>query len=132
MKKLFFVFCAFLISLTGLVRADEVNPLPFKVKVAGQEAKVKSPVYAGIEKPVSASADLEFEVKDKSMIIINIFPSTNKGIVDKAAKSKIILVNQSNKTKLNKTMDKSALKPGNYLMNVVADQKSSRILFEVK
>ncbi|MFN5540190.1 MAG: hypothetical protein ACK481_09070 [Candidatus Melainabacteria bacterium] len=124
MKKLFFVFCAFLISLTGLVRADEVNPLPFKVKVAGQEAKVKS--------PVSASADLEFEVKDKSMIIINIFPFTDRGIVDNAAKPKIILVNQSNKTKLNKTMDKAALQPGNYLMNVVADQKSSRILFEVK
>ena len=115
-----------------MASADESAILPFSVKIAGQEAKATSEIFATIEKPVAADAEVEVEGAP-AMLILNVFKSNAKGDVDTSAAPAIIMVQNSGKVKLDATMDKSKLAPGTYLANIVqAEKGTSRVLFTVQ
>ena len=125
MRKLFLTG---LVLIFGLVMAAQETSLPFKVKVGGQEAQ-DGKTFATVAEPIASNAELEVDSKE-AMIIVNVFPSDDKGKTSGAAK--IIMLQNTNKTNLDKTMDKSKLKPGTYLMNIVAGGATARVLFKVK
>jgi hypothetical protein len=105
--------------------------LPFGVKLGGQDAVVLNEVFSGISSPVAADAEIVVDVEDE-MIIINVFPSSEQGETDGSAPPAIILIQGGSQGRLNQTMDGQALKPGWYLMNVVAAGQTSRVLFQVR
>lgn len=129
--SLLLVLAALLIPV--LARAQEGRPdiYPFDVTVGGQLAKVTDefPVCARVEKPVTADAAIEVGTQPGT-IIINAFPSNEKGEVPEGAQG-VILMAEGTKTALDQTMDKARLSPGTYLMNVVAGGTTARVLFTV-
>lgn len=120
-------------GLTSLVLAEENSILPFPVKIGGQSAKAANQIFATIEKPVAADAEVEVEGQPQ-MLILNVFKSSPKGDVDNSAQPAIIMVQNSGKVKLDATMDKSKLTPGVYLANIVDSNKgaTARVLFTVE
>jgi hypothetical protein len=107
--------------------------LPFAVKLAGQSAVAKGDAaFATIEQPVADNAELEIAVDNPEMVIINAFPSDEKGNVKENAVAAIIIFQKTNKGKIDQTMDKKKLVAGVYLMNIVAGEKTSRVVFRVK
>jgi hypothetical protein len=115
------------------VQSTESSILPFGVKVGGQKAIVSgNKLFAKVAKPVSANAALVVDA-EAEMVIINIFKSDKEGNAIKGAQPAIIMIQGGNKTKLDSTMDKKPLEPGNYIMNVVISTKgTSRVMFTVK
>ena len=87
-------------------------------------------LFAQIGKPVKADALLELEA-EVPMLIINAFPCKEDGTVLETQTAAVIFANNTKQVKLSDTMDKKKLEPGTYLANVVADGKTSRIVFEV-
>ena len=108
--------------------------LPFPVTVGGQEAKAKSPtsIYAELEKEVAADAEVELKLEKPTMIFINVFPCDAKGATIPGGKTTVIVAQNTTKAKLDATIDKSTLKPGLYISNIVAAGKTSRVMFKVK
>lgn len=118
-----------MVCAAGIAVADDI--LPFGVKVGGQSAKAKTAIFATIAKPVAPDAELEVDAKGP-MIIVNVFPCDKKGTVKSGAQPEIILLQNTNKINLSNTMSKKKLAPGEYIMNVVAEGKTSRVKFTVK
>lgn len=107
--------------------------LPFGVKLGGQQAVAKGDAgFATVEQAVAADAELEVAVDKPEMVIINVFPADDKGNVKEGAAAIIILFQKINKGKIDQTMDKKKIPAGTYLMNVMAADKTSRIVFKVK
>jgi hypothetical protein len=69
--------------------------------------------------------------KQVPMLIVNAFPCKEDGTVEDAQAAAIIFANNVKEVKLDATMDRKKLKPGTYLANVVAENKTSRIVFTV-
>ncbi len=115
--------------------ADDFTPLPFSVTIGGQAATVKGDpsktAHASIEKPVAANATLEVGAKG-DMTIINVVAANDQGTPNEGATPAIIVIQNGNKTTLDKTMDGKKLAPGNYLMAVVAEGKTSSVLLKVQ
>jgi hypothetical protein len=118
-----------IVCITGIAIAADI--LPFGVKVGGQSAKAKTEIYATVAKPVTPDAEMEVDSK-APMIIVNVFPCDKKGTVKSGVQPEIILLQNTNKIKLSNTMSKKKLAPGEYIMNVVAEGKTSRVKFTVK
>ncbi|MBF0118434.1 MAG: hypothetical protein HQK79_06325 [Desulfobacterales bacterium] len=115
--------------------SEPIYKLPFGVKMDGQNAVVEKndETFARIKNPVPANASMVFDVDVKDgQIIINIFKSDDKGNASQENPAIIMGAKGSNKTALNKTMDKRKLAPGTYLMNVVGSGETSRVMFTVK
>jgi hypothetical protein len=114
--------------------ADDVTPLPFSVTIGGQAAAVKGDAakaaHATIEKTVAADAALE--VGAKGMIIINVVAANDQGTPNEGATPAIIVIQNGNKTTLDKTLDGKKLAAGNYLMAVVAEGKTASVLLKVQ
>lgn len=121
-----------ILMLVGMVVSAQDYVLPFNVKVGGQDAVAGTEkIFAKIAEAVAADAELEVDSK-ADMIIVNVFPCDAKGQVKTGAAAKIIMLQKTNKIKLDQTMDKTKLTPGNYVMNIVAGGKTARVMFKVK
>jgi hypothetical protein len=119
-----------LMLVCGIGIAVAADILPFGVKVGGQSAKAENALFATVAKPVAPDAEMEVDAKGP-MIIVNVFPCDKKGTVKKGAQPEIILLQKTNKIKLSSTMSKKKLVPGEYIMNIVAEGKTSRVKFTV-
>lgn len=108
--------------------------LPFGVKLGGQAAAPRNDICAAIANPVANNAEIEVDSPKNDMMIINVFYSDDKGNVRTASKAAAIILIQKgqNKTSLDKTTEKNTLKAGTYIMNVVAEGKTARVVFTVK
>jgi hypothetical protein len=129
MKKLLaLLFCA----AAPLSAADRPDLYPFDVTIGGTKAVMKegNEIFAQVDKPVAPDAVLALE-KEVPMLIINAFPCKEDGSVEEAQPAAIIFANNVKEVKLDATMDKKKLAPGMYLANVVAESKTSRIVFVV-
>jgi hypothetical protein len=119
----------------ALTSADDFTPLPFSVTIGGQAAAVKGDAsktaHATIEKPVVANASLEVGAKG-DMTIINVVAANDQGTPNDGATPAIIVIQNSNKTTLDKTMDGKKLASGNYLLAAVAEGKTASVLFKVQ
>jgi|GEM_PF-673094 len=110
---------------------------PFDVTLNGETAKVKGDpeyaVFAKVSQPVSSDAEMVLGVKPET-VFVNIFQCSEEGVINKKNNShaKIIMVPNTDRVKLNETMDGSVLAPGFYLMNIVLRNRgTSRVLFRV-
>ena len=111
---------------------DTAGIYPFKVTVGGQEAKMqkKGDLFAVIAKPVKTDALLKIE-KQSDLLIVNAFRREGDGTVANGTTPAAMFAQKADQVKLNATLDKKVLKPGRYLMNVVAHSKTSRVVFTV-
>lgn len=118
--------------LAPLHAEDRPVVYPFDVTLGGHKAVMKDDnlLFAEVPEPVAADAVLALE-KEVPMLIINAFPCKEDGTVEEGQPAAILFANKVQEVKLDATMDKKKLKPGNYLANVVADGKTSRIVFNV-
>lgn len=105
---------------------------PFDITLGTSKAVMKdgNGLFAEVPQPVKADAVLSLE-KEVPMLIVNAFPCNEDGTVEEAQPAAVIFANNVKEVKLDATIDKKKLKPGNYLANVVADGKTSRIVFNV-
>ena len=106
------------------------DSLPFPVSVGGQAAKDGSP-FAKIDKPVAADAELSVGSKD-AMIIVNVNAVNAKNEPIPGQTPAVILLQNTSKTNLDKTMDGKKLAAGNYVLSVVSEGKTASILFTIK
>jgi hypothetical protein len=124
---------AVLLCLASPLLGEERPALyPFDVTLGGTKAEMKAgnEIFAEVSKPVTSDAVLALE-KEVPMLIINAFPCKEDGSVEETQPAAIIFAQNVKEVKLDATMDKKKLVPGNYLANVVADGKTSRIVFAV-
>jgi hypothetical protein len=112
----------------------EERPLvyPFDVTLGGTKAEMKegNELFAEVSKPVAADAVLALD-KVVPMLIVNAFPCKDDGTVEDAQAVGIYFANNVKEVKLDATMDKKKLPPGTYLANIVAEGKTSRIVFTI-
>jgi len=111
---------------------DTVGIYPFKVTVDGQVAKMKNKgdLFAVLDKPIKADALLKIE-KQSDLLIVNAFRREEDGTIANGSKPAAMFAQNTDQVKMNATLDKKVLKPGRYLMNVVAHSKTSRVVFTV-
>ena len=129
MKKLLaLLFC----TAAPLVAAERPDLYPFDVTIGGTKAVMKegNEIFAEVDKPVAPDAVLALE-KEVPMLIINAFPCKEDGTVEENQPAAVIFAQNVKEVKLDATMDKKKLAPGTYLANVVAENKTSRIVFAV-
>jgi hypothetical protein len=132
MKSLLVAFLG-IVSL-GLVSglAQDDGALPFPVSLGGQAATFKKgEAFAKVAKAVKNDAAIDVTAKGNP-IIINVNKTDAKGAPAPGASPAIILLQGTNKGSLAGTMDKAKLAPGDYMMSVVADGKTSTILFKIE
>ena len=105
---------------------------PFKVTIGGQEAKMKDDgdLFAIIEKPVKASDLLKVE-KKADFLIANACPCKEDGTILDGNHIIAIFAQNADSLPLVGSLKKEPLKPGTYLMNVVAYGTTSRVVFTV-
>ena len=115
-----------------LIAADRSTFYPFDITLGGTKAEMKpgNELFAEVSQPVAADAVLALE-KQVPMLIVNAFPCKEDGTVEEAHAVAVIFANNVKEVKLDATMDKKKLPPGTYLANVVAEGKTSRIVFTV-
>ena len=132
-RNSFCLSCAALLALTFSAIAQHPI-LPFAVTIGGQkaEAKGKDAIFAVLEKEIAADAAVELKLDKPTTIFINVFPCDENGTAVPGAKTAVIMAQNATKTKLDATLDKSTLKPGTYVSNIIAAGKTARVLFKVK
>ncbi len=121
--------------LGGTLRAEEKRPIvyPFDVTVGGQKAKVQKDniLFVVIEKPVKPNAVVAIK-EASALFVINAFPCKPDGtVLQTGAPAAVIYKQKAKEAKLSDTFDKKMLKPGTYLMNLVAHSSTSRVVFTV-
>ncbi len=124
-----------MLLIFGLSQALAERPMlyPFDVTIGGQKAEMQKGniLFAVIAKPVKPDALLQIE-KKAPMLIVNAFAvKANGAVMEQGQQPAIYFANEQNQVKLNETMDKKPLKPGRYLVNVVAHGTTSRVVFVV-
>jgi hypothetical protein len=105
---------------------------PFDVKIGGQAAVLIKDWFARIPNPVSADAVIEavgLTVTDT--MFINIYKSDSEANAEQT-NAAIIMVNGTNKAKMNQTVSKQPLVAGTYLANIQVGSETSRVVFTVK
>jgi hypothetical protein len=154
MKKISIILASvFLISVTGCQLLDSIKTksqnlklssgtpqsassaqtykLPFEVKIAGKAAVVKNDICAEVPGTVTNNSVIEVGASKTGTIIINVFPCREDGSVPSGTKCRsILIINKGeNKIALDKGTEKVVLPKGKYIMNVVADGKTARVVF---
>jgi hypothetical protein len=127
-------FAMLMVAITSLLplRGEDDTPLPFPVKVGGQAAShQKGQAFATVAAPVAVGAELEVQAKGDP-IIVNIVKVDAKGEPDRAEPPLILLLQGTNKTTLDKTMDGRKPAAGKYLLSISAAERTASILFTVK
>ncbi|MBF0105192.1 MAG: hypothetical protein HQM16_07680 [Deltaproteobacteria bacterium] len=123
---------ALIAFLTITTTVQAFTALPFPVSVEGTPlTDGEGKTYVTIASPVTSHATIEIGIEVPT-IIVNVYPSNSKAEVDNGAVPEIILVNGLNRFSLNQTMSQNTLKPGTYLMNIVAGEGTARVVFTVK
>lgn len=121
-------------ALSTLPLQAEERPLvlPFDLSLGGVKAVMEEGniLFATIGEPVEADAELKLQ-KKVPMLIINAFPCDEDGTVHEGQPAAVIFIKDTDKVKLDATIDGKVLKPGTYLANVVAESKTSRIVFTI-
>ena len=135
MKKLLTSLMMMALGLSYVMADDAERPMlyPFDVTIGGQKAEMHEGniLFAIIEKPVKPDALLQIE-KKSPMLIVNAFAVKENGaVMEPGQQPAIYFVKDVNQVKLDATMDKKPLKPGRYLVNVVAHGTTSRVVFVV-
>lgn len=122
----------FLLLVMPLLAEERPVFYPFDVTLGGTKAEMKegNELFAEVPKPVAADAVLALE-KVVPMLIVNAFPCKDDGTVEEAQAAAIYFANNVKEVKLDATMDKKKLPPGTYLANIVAEGKTSRIVFTI-
>ena len=128
-------FWVLMAVLGASARAEEGEaPLfyPFTVKIGEQEAEMKdrNDLFAVIAKPVKADAVLKIE-KKSDLLIANACPCQEDGTILQGNKVVAIFGQNTEMLKLDATLTKKPLKPGTYLMNIVAHGTTSRVVFTI-
>ncbi len=132
MKTLLLILALITTSLVT-ARAQDATSLPFPVSVGGQAATYKKgEPFAKLAKPVRNDAPIEVTAKADQMIIINVHKTDAKGAPAPGAQPAIILPQGTNKGTLAGTMDKQKVAAGDYILSVVAEGKTSSILFKIE
>ena len=132
MKTLLLILALITTSLVT-ARAQDATSLPFPVSVGGQAATYKKgEPFAKLVKPVKNDAPIEVTAKADQMIIINVHKTDAKGAPAPGAQPAIILPQGTNKGTLAGTMDKQKVAAGDYILSVVAEGKTSSILFKIE
>lgn len=132
MKTLLLILALITTSLVT-ARAQDATLLPFPVSVGGQAATYKKgEPFAKLAKPVKNDAPIEVTAKADQMIIINVHKTDAKGAPAPGAQPAIILLQGTNKGTLAGTMDKQKIAAGDYILSVVAEGKTSSILFKIE
>ncbi len=128
----FWVLMAVLGASARAMAEEPYNFYPFKVTIGGNEAKLekKGDLFAVIEKPVKANATIKIE-KQVEMLIANVAPCKEDGTVLGGNNIIAIFATNTDSLKLDQSLKKTALKPGTYLMNLVAHGTTSRVVFQV-
>lgn len=106
---------------------------PFDVTIGGQKAVMQEGniLFAVIDKPVKPDALLVIQ-KKAPMLIINAFKVKENGaVMEPGQQPAVLFVKDTDQVKLNATMTKKPLEPGRYLINVVANGTTSRVVFVV-
>lgn len=106
---------------------------PFDVTVGGQKATVQegNMLFVVIEKPVKPDAVVAIE-EESALFVINAFACEADGTVKQnGAPAAVVFKSNAKELKLSETLDKKPLAPGTYLMNVVAHNATSRVVFTV-
>lgn len=117
----------------GAKAAGASTALPFGVKLGGQAATAKGDAnFATVEQTVADNAELEVAVDSPETVIVNVFPSDEKGTTKEGASAIIILFQKTNKGTIDQTIDKKKIPAGTYLMNIVVADKTSRVVFKIK
>lgn len=129
------IFLTMLFGLSAVSGEEAERPLlyPFDVALGGQKAKIGEwgDLFAVVKVPVKADALLTLE-NEAPMLIVNAFPCKEDGtILMDGAPTAVIFAKQTKEVKLDATMGQKKLAPGTYLMNVVANGKTSRVVFTV-
>lgn len=132
MKKLF-LSTFLLLAMTALVLAQDTDPLPFGVTVGGQAAAKTegNTTHASVPKPVKSGAEMAVQGV-KGQVIVNIWPSQEDGKAVSGAQPEILIFDAGAKKSINANMNGKAIPAGWHLANVVAEGKTSRVLFQVK
>ncbi|KAB2645314.1 MAG: hypothetical protein DVB27_10640 [Verrucomicrobia bacterium] len=132
MKTLLLILALITTSLVT-ARAQDATSLPFPVSVGGQAATYKKgEPFAKLAKPVKNDAPIEVTAKADQMIIINVHKTDAKGTPAPGAQPAIILLQGTNKGTLAGTLDKQKNAAGDSILSVVADGKTSSILFKIE
>jgi len=108
--------------------------LPFGVTIGGQTARVKPPLdqFGTLAGPVAPDAVISVAASVDS-VIVNAFPCDVSGSVDSGAQPSIIVMQKTTSAKLSDTLDKKALTPGKYMLNVVAGTVgTARLVIDVQ
>lgn len=135
MKTIFpLVMCLF-VGASAIAEEQGERPLlyPFDVTLGGHKAEIGAwgDLFAVVKVPVKADAVLAID-KEAPILIVNAFPCKEDGtILMEGAPAAVIFANKVKEVKLDATMDKKKLAPGTYLMNVVANGNTSRVVFTV-
>jgi hypothetical protein len=124
-----------MLCLLATVHAGGERPLlyPFDVTLGGQKAVMGDggDLFAVVKEPVKSGATPVIEAEAR-MLIVNAFPCKEDGtIVMDGALGALIFAQTTAEAKLDAIMDKKKLEPGTYLMNVVANGNTSRVVFTV-
>jgi len=124
-----------MITLFTVLQAVAERPIlyPFDVTIGGQKAVMQDGniLFAVVANPVKPDALLQIE-KKSPMLIVNAFAvKPNGAVMEQGQQPAIYFVKELNQVRLNETMDKKPLKPGRYLVNVVAHGTTSRVVFIV-
>ena len=93
--------------------------------------KDRNDLFAVIAKPVKANAELKID-EPSDLLIANVFPCKEDGTILKGNHAIAIFGQKTETLKLDASLTKEPLKPGTYLMNVVAHGATSRIVFTVE
>jgi hypothetical protein len=124
--------CCGILALGLATLPAQDGSLPFAVSLGGQAATYKAgEPFAKVAKPVKSDAAIEVSAK-ADMIIINVNKTNEKGEPEGAGQPAVILLQGTNKSALDKSMDKRKFAAGNYLLSVVAEGKTASILFKVE
>jgi hypothetical protein len=83
--------------------------------------------FANVANPVAANAELAVEFKS-GMIIVNVNKVNAQNEPVEGSTPMVILLQGKTETNLDKTMDGKKLVPGNYIMSVVSEGKTTRTL----
>jgi hypothetical protein len=120
-----------LLILCNQVYAQDI--LPFGVTLNGQAAeRVEGDGnWAHFKTPVAGGAKMGV-VGQSGQVIVNIFPSDNKGAVPNGAQPAILLFDAGQTKSIDDNMSGKKHTAGWYAANVVCGASTSRILFEVK
>jgi hypothetical protein len=131
MKKLLLSFLACTLA-TGAAWAQSEGPLPFSVSLGGVAATAKTgEPFATIDKPVAADAAIAVGAK-ADMIIVNVSRLGADGAPDPNAQPAVILLQNTQSSSLDKTMDQQKLASGPCLMSITADGQTALVRCTIK